>query len=652
MRRRSIVTGLLLLLLMFPKGSWSQFLAWDFVNVVTDVKESGVNPDMVIDDLGTIHISYWHRDEDRLIYAFKKQGDLAWTHEYVDAATQNGYVSAIALDASGIPHIAYHENVGFNVQIRFASRTGTNSWSLENLPGDPIRGWGGYGPNANITEKERVVHSIDLIFDESNNPQIAFFDGWMDIDAFPACNQNSSYGFQLHQAFKLNGVWTARSFGTVADQNLSCGTSMNPTPLPSGDRFGEYVNLLQRPDGRMEVFCMSRFNNRLISFRNQFPNIDTTWNYTEVDSLVRILGSAWNWSRRWFTVEGIAANQGPGDVTHLAYSTSLFYGENFCCTNISNDLIYARVETDTIIYHNFGVAAYRNHIDITSKGSDSIFFAYVDLSNNLFLLQASADSGKTWQMDTIMTGIGISRLQIEILDDSLHVLIYHAEKERLIMARRHVNGGGWTFEKVTNSEAQGQVLDAMVVPVNGDTVAHIVYTDHIQEKLFYAYGTKNTNWNWAIEQIDSANSRFKAVSFALASGNTPVLTYAGGETGNLHLASKINGNWRYEIIDTVVTIGFTDIEISSLDSVHIAYYDENANCLKYTLRHLNGSTWSYDAVDCANQPVGQYPSLQLDAQENPHIAYFDAHRLSLIFASQDATTRAWNIDSVNSNFAS
>lgn len=640
------------MLLLLPAWNQAQFLAWDFENVVTDVKESGVNPDMVIDAAGTIHISYWQREEDKLIYAFQTLGSNTWVREYVDATGQNGYVSAIALDATGTPHIAYQENVAFVAQVRFASRTGTNSWTIERIPGDPVRGWGGYGPNASITEKERVVHSIDLVFDESNDPQIAFFDGWMDIDAFPACTQNSEYGFQLHQAFKLNGIWKERSMGKVSDQNLSCGTGASPDTLPSGDRYGEYVNLMQRSDGRLEIFCMSRFNNRLINFQNLFQTVDTVWSYQEIDSLNRILGPNWSWSRRWFTVEGVAAEYGSDDVTHLAYTTSLFYGENFCCTTISNDLIYTRIEADTTIHHNFGVSSYRNHVGLTTKGTDSVFFAYVDLTNYQFLLQASADSGKTWVMDTIMNGIGISQIRLDILNDSLHALMYNSETENLVMGRRHVNGGPWTFENVTNSQNKGQVIDSKVVPINGDTAAHIAYTDRIQDQLFYAYGTESTGWNWNIETLNDSIGGFKAVSFAEASGHTPVIVYAGGDAGDLRMAAKINGNWRYEIVDTATATGFTDIEISALDSVHIAYYDDNANCLKYAVRHLSGSTWSYDAIDCANQPVGQYPSMKLDAQGEPHVAYYDASRLSLMYASKDATTRAWNIDSVNSNTAS
>lgn len=644
---------ILLLLLWVPLGSFAQFLNWDYVNVTDDVRQSGVNPDMVVDNAGTIHISYWHRDQDKLMYMYRGPGDPSWTREYVDVNGLNGYVSSIALNPDGNPTIAYQENVSFVAQIRFATRTAANTWLVESIPGDAVRGWGGYGPNAFITEKERVVHSIDLVFDENGEPQIAFFDGWMNVDAFPACTRNSQYGFQLHQAWKQSGSWMERSLGLLPDKNLSCGTGSAPDTLPNGDRYGEFVNLLQRSDGRMDIYCLSRFNNRLMHFQNLLPVIDSVWVAGEIDSLPRILGPNFSWSKRWFTIEGISATISADDNAHLAYTTSLFYGENFCCTSSTNDLIYTRITPTDTFYHSFGAATYRNYTDITTRGgSDSIFIAYSDLNTFQFLMQTSVDSGQTWVKDTIADGIGVSRSPVEIVGDSLHVLFYNAEKENMVMARRHVDGGDWRLEIINESERKGHTLDAIVKPVGGDTVTHIVYTDGFKDELYYVYGTQNNAWNWSFDQLDISTTELKAISMALSSAEDPVLAYGGGDNGDLRLAARNSGNWSYEVVDSAVAVGFTDIEISSLDTIHVVYYDDNLNCLKYAWKHLQDSLWNYDVIDCANQPVGEYPSLQLDAQEHPHVAYYDDSRLSLMYASQNQGTRAWDVDSINGSIAS
>ncbi|MEM0999862.1 MAG: T9SS type A sorting domain-containing protein [Bacteroidota bacterium] len=654
MRIQLFFCASLLLLMLLPGITDAQFLGWNFVNIEDDLRESGANPDMVVEDNGTIHLSYWQRDEDKLIYAFRGPNDNSWTREYVDINGLNGYKSSIALSANGTPAIAYQENINQIVQMRFASRAGTNSWTVEAIPGDVTRGWGGYGPNASITEKERVVHTVDLLFDEIDKPQIIFFDGWMDIDAFPACTRNSQYGFRLHQAYRVGNTWEERDLGIVSDINLSCGTNSAPDTLPTGDRYGEYANLMLRSDGRLEIFCLSRFNNRIVRFQNLLPSVDTVWTFGEVDSLFRNLDSAsFFWSKRFYTFEGIAATISEDEATHLSYTSSLFYGENFCCTSFTNDLVYARITNTDTFFHNFGTQTYRNHTAIRTRGgSDSVFIAYSDLSRQQFLLQATADSGSTWVLDTIMEGIGIGISPMEIVGDSLHVLIYNAQVEDLTLARRHVDGGPWRYELINTSENKGFYYDGTVRPSGGDTTAQMAYIDGFKSEMYYATGTKNTNWTWSITPIDTGTGQLKSVTMALSTSEEPVLAYGGGLNGDLRLATLSNGTWQYEIVDSGVAVGFTDIEVSALDTVHIVYYDDNVNCLRYASRHLTGTTWNYDVIDCANQPVGEYPSLQLDAQGAPHVAYYDDARLALMYAEQNPGTRAWDIDSVNGSAAS
>lgn len=648
MKKRFAVYTALVTLLLLPALGHSQFLAWNFSDIITDLKESGANPDMAIDNTGKIHITYWQKDEDKLVYAFKGPSDNSWTFELVDATQPNGYRSAIALDQNNNPHVAYQENDNWVAQMRYARRTGTNSWTVEPIPGDPNDGWGDYGPNASITLTERIVHSVDILMDENDVPQIVFFDGWMADNAFPTCTANSNYGFKLHQAYRVSGQWSVKDFGHVRDLHLSCGTGANPDTLPSGDRYGEYVQLVQRADNSTEAYMMSRYNNQLISFGTTFS--DTTWELNEIDSLNRLL-PGWSWSERWYTIEGVGAHVSSDDNVHLSYTSSLFYGENFCCTAFLNDLAYARVEQDTIIYHEFGVATYRNYTDLTSIGSDSIYIAYTDLNTFQFLLQQSTDGGLTWTKDTIMDGIGIHQTPIDILGDSLHVLIYNSEKDQLILARRHLyldsaNVSPWTYEEVTISENHGHSVDATVAPVGGDTIAFTAFNDNFRDKLFFASATKSSGWTWAIEQIDVNSTRHGAITYGLGPGDEPMVLYSSGDELDLKLAVKSGGNWQYEVIDSAANVSHTDMALSTNDTIHVVFYDDNQNCLRYAKRHFNDTVWIFDFIDCGNQPVGEYPSIQLDANGLPHVAYYDDFILGLKYATQNLQTRAWEIDTV------
>lgn len=639
---------LLLLLILSPAAVFSQFLYWDYHNIVTDSVQSGAYSDMAIDQSGTIHISYWNRVEDKLIYAKRVQGSNSWSREYIDTQSGNGFRSSIALDAAGTPHIAYYQNVSGKVAIRFAKRVNANSWVIEQIPDIYGRGYGDYGPLGPSTAKERIQPSVELVFDENNKPQIAFFDGYMQINAFPSCTSGSDYGFKMHQAFRINSVWKVKSFGHVSDKRQSCGdgTALGDT-LPTGDRYGEYLDLLLRPDGSLEVFTMARFNNQMLRYQTLFPFVDTVWVKTETDSMNRILGTAWGVLDRFLTFEGISASVSADDRVHSAYCTSLFYGENFCCTNLTNDLIYTRHDPNGVFHHSFGVSTNRNYTTVfTNGGSDSVFIAYADLSNQYFILQESADSGHTWQADTISKGIGISKIQADIYQDSLYVLLFFASKEKLVLCSRSVNGGAWNFSNVTISQSHGQSLDTEWQTIAGDTIIQAAYNDGYLGKLFYAQGSKFGGWNWSITELDSGIGSVIAVSIANTTNNDPVIAYAGGQSHDLRLAVRSGSNWNYSIVDTASNPQFTDLKVSSSDSVYILYYQGLGKCLHLARKHLLDSTWQLSEVACDSTLIGFYPSMVLDANGSPEISFYNDNNRSLYYGKRNTSTWQWEIDSI------
>jgi hypothetical protein len=653
-RRRHLFQAMLsLLLIMGASSARAQFLYWDYIDMVTDTVQSGAYADMKVGPDGTIHISYWQRVEDKLIYAWKAPSDVAWHREYVDPTHQNGYRSSICLNDSGTVHIAYYENVNSQVGVRYAKRIGTNNWLIEGLPNIYGRGYGDYGPLGTITSKERVQHSVELIFDENDKPHIAFFDGWMSIDAFPACTPTSNYGFKMHQGIRVNNVWLVRSLGHIHDKHLSCNPNANPVPLPSGDRYGEYLDMLMEPDGTMNIFSTSRFNNELIRHRTLFPFVDTVWTTQGIDSLMR-LNPGFAWSDRFYTVEGISATLSNDQNIHAVYTTSLFYGENFCCTDLTNDLVYNRISpSGSVFHHAFGPLTNRNYTDIvTHGGSDSIFILYADLSNLSFILASSADSGNTWIGDTLDTGIAIGRCQLDIYQDTLIALIFDAKEEKLLMFKRHLMDSVWNIDQVTFSQSRGQSMDAVFAVVGNDTLVQTAFNDGYTGEFYYAEGTKATGWNWSIQQLDEQAIDVIAISMARTSAGNPVIAYNGGDGRDLRIATRNSGNWQYEVVDSGGNPQFTDIAISSLDSIYLVYYDGNQNCLHRATRHVSSSTWAFEDIACDTSALGLYPSMQLDANGLPHIAYYNDNDRSLYYAKLNGTTRQWEIDSVNGGTSS
>jgi hypothetical protein len=651
--RKHILPALVKIAMLLTAGRLpAQFLYWDYIDMVTDTVESGAYADMVVGPDGKIHISYWQRTEDKLIYAWKAPGEPGWHLEYVDPTHQNGFRSSVCLDATGAVHIAYYEDVSSQVAIRYAKRLGPGNWSVEQVPDIYGRGYGNYGPWGTATTKERVQHSLELVFDENNQPHIAFFDGWMMIDAFPTCTPNSNYGFKLHQAIRINGQWTARSLGHVSDLFRSCNPFASRDSLPLGDRYGEYLDLLVEPDGTMDIFSMSRFNNHITRHRTIFPYVDTLWVRSVVDSLPRLLPNftnSWSNFNRFYTLEGISATMTPDRNIHLAYTSSIFYGENFCCTSSTNDLVYTRISPAGVpTYHMFGTGSYRNYTDIATRGgSDSVFILYADLSRSAFILAESFDSGNTWSHDTILPGIAIGKCQLEIHGDSIYALIFDSQRENLLLWKRYLIGGEWSVDQVTLSQNRGQSIEAALTFANEDTIVDVAFTDSYTGRLYHARGTKATGWNWVIGQLDHQSPNTTAPALSMTSADEPVVVYNGGSARDLRMARHTAGGWQYEVVAQGANPQFTDIEVSANDTLHVIYYDGNQGCMHWAHRHLDDSTWVTEGVTCETMNSGLFPSLQLDENGLPHVAFYNGNDRSLYYASLNGTTRRWEIDSVD-----
>lgn len=641
------------LLFLVPAASSAQFLNWSYYNILDESRESGARPDMAIDASGTVHMVYWHAQEDKAIYAYKPIGG-SWQKEYIDASRSNGFVSELTLDASGTPHVVFMENANQIAQYNYAYRTGPNSWVIDPIPGAPATGWGAYGPNASVNVTNRIQHSADIIIKFDGTPEIVFFDGWTDPAGWPNCTPSTNYDFRLVQATKFFNQWYVNDFGEIPDINESCGTTMNALDLPTGDRYGEFPTLVQRADSTLDVFCHSKFNNQLIRFQSQ--QSDTVWAKTELDSLANRLDYAsWGWADRFYTFHGISSFLDHDDNVHLAFGTSFEYGDNFFGLTSTNELVYSRiVNADSVYNYSFGVSGdytYRNYVDLATLGADSIFLVYADLNSGQLLMYESFDSGQTWVQDTIGDMLIGSQCPIRVYGDSIFVAFHNPQRDNLNLAKRAISGGNWLFEDITLSQNHGQSFDGMVTEELNDTIGRIAFNDSYSGKLFYGIGSIGNGWNYAIEELSGAGGNASAVALATDSNTEPYISYSGGGQGYPNLAFKSGLNWQYEVVDSSAYATFTDLAISPLDTIHLVYYDENRKCLSHRSRHINEVTWRADSVDCDTLPIGKWPSLALEG-EIPHVAYHDEAGLQLKYARRNPSTRIWETDTVLTGAAS
>lgn len=637
----------------------SQFLFWDYYNILDESRESGSRPDMVVDGMGMKHIVYWHSTEDRAIY-MQEQSDGTYLREYIQSSTSNGYVVNIALDANDLPHVVFMENNNGLAEYRYGYRVGPDSWVVESIPNDPVKGWGGYGPNSPTVSSDRVQHTADILIEADGTPQIVFFDGWVSPTAFPLCNAASNYEFEMIQATKKAGLWVVRSFGEIADNNNSCGDPNATTfPLPNGDRYGEFPQIIQKSDGSLEVFCHSRYNNHILRYQSTLN--DTTWALSQTDSMTNQIDFAnWFWATVFFTFQGISAEVDANDDVHMVYGSSFEYGDNFFGLQNTNILTYAKVVgDDSVYYHPFGTDGsytYRPYSDIAIWGTDTIGIVYSDLTT--FELQSwiSYDGGFSFTQSKILDYLGSARSPIVCDGDSFYIAYYDSRVDGLFMASQHLPDTGgvpmdWQIRSITQSQNHGESFDGVFVPFGGDTVSHLAFNDGFSGALYYANGSQSGSWSFSIDTLEAPGSGARAISNAVSTGETPVVAYVSGDEGAARLATLDQGAWSFETVGDSANATFTDVAISALDTIHLAYYDANRQCLRYQHRHINDPVWIRDSVDCDTLPIGEHPSIALNG-ETPHIAYFDASGLQLKYAFRDPISRMWVTDTVITSLSS
>lgn len=116
---------------------------------------AGVEPAVVVDDGGTVHIVYWRASDDSLLYAQRPPVGV-WSIETVANAAGLASGPALAVDAAGRPHVAFERRTRDNVldngrNLRYG-RKDAGRWSFESIDDD-----GGEAPSLAL-DANGLVH--------------------------------------------------------------------------------------------------------------------------------------------------------------------------------------------------------------------------------------------------------------------------------------------------------------------------------------------------------------------------------------------------------------------------------------------------------------------------------------------------------------
>ena len=172
------------------------------------------------------------------------------------------------------------------------------------------------------------------------------------------------------------------------------------------------------------------------------------------------------------------------------------------------------------------------------------------------------------------------------------------------------NGEFWALTTVDSDRGSGK-FNSIAVDSKGHP--HITYGNVNYENASLRYGYWNGE-SWKTEIVEGAGkpgSSCWSVSMVLDKGDNPHVTYTDVPHLLVKHATKKNGQWIIEAVDSLVKVGYPDrngIVLDDQGNPYISYYDAGAGLLK--VAHRQGQKWAAEVVDRGF--AGLQSSLQID----------------------------------------
>ncbi|MDX1907916.1 MAG: T9SS type A sorting domain-containing protein [Bacteroidia bacterium] len=614
---------------------------WTYEPIALDVQESGAQPDLVRDASGDLHVTYWNRAEDRLLYARRNHLNGLWTLEDIPDVGTFGYKSALALDVAGFVHIAYLANTGGASALHYATNLG-GGWTIEEVnPGTTI---GVYGPD-NVYPTY-IQASLDLFFQDNGQPGIVYFNGA--VNNISVCNTIDSiytnYELNMNLALRQSpSGWTQYKFDD-RDYKGAFNCLIGP------DRVGEFCQMLPQYGNRRRLVANSLHNHELL-LATSAPGSLTDWTYTVVDSSFRLFANAGNNSYFREGFASIEPYQHSDSVLHLGYTLVNFYS-NGTQFGLRQLLLYARVKPDSLgqpgyrpYYYTFPqVSRNRKHVALTGISDTQLFMGYYSANEGTVVVASTTNAGLTWTQDTLYEVLTNAPLKLEVNGDSLVLLVYDAGDDVLRMSSRSLSQPGWRHTRVTRSEFRGGSLGSAVRRVTGDDLIYLAFTEASDDQLYYR---ERIGGIWNETTLDVPGKATDHVSLDVDALGSPWVAYVHKATNTLRVARRINGVWSLESIDTQSAARDVVLKIQG-NTTHVAYYDLISGSLKYAIHTGNG--WSLETADASGSFTGQRPDMVVSPDGTVHISYLDALNTRLLYATR-SPAGTWTRTPVTDNFA-
>ena len=524
-----------------------------------EFEKIGQYSSLALDPDGKAHIAAYYETGASLAYITNKSG--AWVREIVDEEGWDvGRYSALELDGNGAVHIAYRYSS--EEDLRYATNS-SGMWKTETVDGLNLK-VGSYG---------------SIAIDDDNKVHISYNQGDLDYLRYAtnkpgywvAAKVETEYKCGLQTSLALDAEGTAHIFSTHNDLKKLLHTTATLDCLALGDMSDSNCDGVDGVDEDLDGFASLDSGGG--DCDDTDPTIQPNWVTTVLD-----------------------AGPSVGEFASLTIDAhgklhASYYAE------LPKKLMYASLEPD---------------------------------AGEWVIQTADADGQDVGQFSSIATEHLSSSETADGTPAVVHIAYYDNSHGELWYAS---NGtGAWVPEVVEATPQPGDNVGKYVsIATDGksskDQAPHIAYYDETQGLLRHATRVDET---WVLSTVPNDGNAGKNTAIDVYN-QTVYIAYQAVDSSDLMVAFGAADAWTVEMVDGANADVGEAISIAYDGSnIHVAYRDTNERQLHYALR--KGDAWALWTID-ADADVGKWTSIALDGNDMVHIAYKDQGTDALMYAT-------------------
>ena len=684
--------------------------------VVENGADYGRFNSIAYDSLGNVHISHERNSADDLYYTSDKTG--SWVSTAIHTTNSAGLYTAIAVDSNDDIHIAYRYNSYYDVyhatvqgyktgSVARTAVTGATCSITPSLPNGLTLNQGTCTISGTPTSHGSNTTYNVTATSSTGVSKSGEFNLWITQIAPSITYSGSPFTFTVGTAISSitptntgdTAFWSV-SPSLPSGLSLGAGGVISGTPTVQASA-ANYIITASNPGGESSATISITVNEQApgdISYSPEnmtlekgtamTPNLPSTSGGTITSwQISPSLPSGLTWGTTDGKISGtpsvlqtiartytIWANNSGGstsaqvNITINDEAPDIAYSPDwFVLTN--NTAMQATTPTNSGGAIPSAFFGYTGDAKATSIAVDSSGHKHVSYRDSSGLRYATDASGSwvTVTVDTASAGAwnAISSIAIDS-NDVLHIsynVANSADLKYATCSSSCTTASNWNNVSIDTSGAVGYYTS---IALDSNDALHISYFDDTNKDLKYATCSSGctTASNWNIVSIDTSGAVGYYTSIALDSNDALHISYFDDTNTNLKYATCSSScttasNWNAVSVDSFGSSIFdpevrTDIAIDSNDGVHISYFDNTNDDLKYATCSsgcTTASNWNKVSVDTTGD-VGYSASIGIDSNDGLHISYSDKTNNNLNYATcSNACTTAsnWNNETVDSS---